>query len=139
METIPPSTILLVDDDDKIPLLIEHALKRLQPAPLLQYAATALDAQTYLLAQNRFADRKSHPFPDLVLLDLKMPQMDGLQFLQWVRSQSEFKYLPVLVLTDSDNPNHFKAAREFGATSCLTKPTQFHQIVPHLKLLLGMA
>ncbi|HTL54440.1 MAG TPA: response regulator [Candidatus Limnocylindrales bacterium] len=138
-DTNPLHTILLIDDDDKMPLLLLRALKRLKPTPLLQYAANAFEAQAYLLARNQFADRAQYPFPDLVLLDLKMPLIDGLQFLEWARALPEFKRLPILVLTSSENPNHFKSARERGATSCLNKPTQMQQLLPHLKLLLGMA
>src|SRR5262249_21268166 len=99
----PPQTILLVDDDTDFPLLVGRAMKLLHPRPVLHYVPSAFQAQDYLVGRHLFGDRAAYPLPDLILLDLKMPLFNGFEFIEWVRGKSEFKTLPIFVLTDSVN------------------------------------
>src|SRR5438046_2776004 len=62
----------------------------------------AADAMAYLKGEGVFADRKKHPGPDIVILDLTMPCMDGFEFLRWVRGVPEYSSLPVFVFTQSE-------------------------------------
>jgi CheY-like chemotaxis protein len=115
-------TILLVDDDENSFLLLSRGLKVLDPTPVLRYVTDGLLATKYLQGDGAFADRSAYSFPDLVLLDLKMPIMDGFEFLAWVRCKMEFKTLPIAVVTDSLNPNDLARAYLLGATSFLIRP-----------------
>ena len=131
-----PKTILLVDDDDNSPLLVGMALVSLKPRPILQHVPNAIQAQDYLLGKVQFENRNMYPFPDLVLLDLRMPIMDGFQFLEWSRSKPEFKTMPIVVLTDSLNQRDLTRAYQLGATSFLVKPTDMKDLAYALKGLL---
>ena len=130
--------ILLVDDDINSPMLVTIALKQLQPAPVLCYVPNALQATEYLLGQGAFADRIAHPFPHLVLLDLRMPLMDGFEFLAWARSVPELKALPIVVLTDSINPQDLSRAYQAGATSFLVKPSDMADLAEPIKAILQL-
>ena len=133
-----PKTILLVDDDENSPLLLTLALKKLHPPPTLHFVSNAILAQEYLLGTGAFADRLVHPFPQLILLDLSMPMMNGFEFLSWARSLPEFKPLPIVVLTDSINPRDLSRAYELGATLFLVKPADMAELAEPLKNLLQL-
>jgi CheY-like chemotaxis protein len=134
----PPQTILLVDDDTDFPLLVTRAIKLLKPRPLLHYVPSAFQAQDYLVGRHVFGDRSAYPLPDLILLDLKMPILNGFQFLEWVRAKPEFKKLSIFVLTDSINPRDLTRAYQLGANSFLVKPSDVDELIGPLKTLLGL-
>src|SRR5947207_13623222 len=94
-------TILLVEDDPNDALLVRMAFQKSFPGVPIKIARNGLEAIDYLKGKGPFADRKEHPLPDLLLLDLKMPLMDGFEFLQWLRDEPGLKRLPVIVLTSS--------------------------------------
>jgi len=131
-----PKTILLVDDDDNFPLLLGIALRLLNPQPVLQHVPNAIQAKDYLRGELKFADRNTYRFPDLVLLDLRMPIMDGFEFLEWARSKSEFKKLDILVLTESINQRDLNRAYQLGATSFLVKSADNQDLAGRIKMLL---
>src|SRR5207244_2818726 len=81
-------------------------------------------ALDYLRGEGQFADRSSHPHPppDLLLLDLKMPRMDGFQVLDWLRRQPVLKRLPVVVFSSSPLDHDINRAYDLGASSFLVKP-----------------
>ena len=133
-----PKVILLVDDDDALPFLFRRVLKQLNPHPALHYLPNAVRAKDYLLGRLEFADRTAYPWPDLVLLDLRLPVFDGFEFLEWARSRTEFKALPIFVLSDSINPRDLTRADQLGATSFLVKPTEVEALIPPIKALLQL-
>src|SRR5262249_49746121 len=83
------------------------------------------EAINYLLGMEPYADRKRHPLPALVLLDLKLHVMDGFEVLQWIRNHRHFGELRVVVLTSSRDIRDVKKAYRLGAYSFLVKPVEF--------------
>ena len=79
-------------------------------------------AIAYLKGLGKYADRETYPLPSVLLLDLKMPRSNGFEVLQWVRQQSPFPYLPVVVLTVSEELRDISKAYALGANSFLIKP-----------------
>jgi len=114
--------ILLAKDNEDYALLFERALKAAGVEARLNVVSDGHEAVDYLTGTDPFSDRTKHPFPKLLLLDLKMPRMDGFEVLSAVRQRLGFTQLPVIVLTHSDNPADVRRAYELGATSYFRKP-----------------
>jgi len=114
--------ILLAKDNEDYALLFRRALKSARIDASLDVVHDGQEAVKYLAGTDDYADREKHPFPKLLLLDLKMPRMDGFEVLSAVRQRLGFTRLPVIVLTHSDNPADVRRAYELGATSYFRKP-----------------
>ncbi len=122
-------TILLVEDDPNDVLLIERAFQKAGLRDALRVTHSGEQAVEYLSGQGAYAKRDRFPLPFLVLLDLKMPGMDGFEVLQWVRAEPELKRLLIVVLTSSELQADVDRAYELGANSYLVKPVEFDQMV----------
>lgn len=131
MNKIP--TVLYVDDDDNDVLLLKHAIRSAQLSLNMQVVNDPEKAAAYLGGQGMYADRKCFPLPELILLDLKMPRMHGLEVLSWIRSQPELKRLVVIVLTASNQASEVNRAYELGANSYLVKPVELEALIEMVK------
>lgn len=114
--------ILLAEDNPDDVLMIERAFQTLALSNRLIWVPNGEEAMWYLKSEGRYADRNRFPIPCLVLLDLLMPRINGLEFLTWLRRESHFKELPVVVLTTSVFSSDVRTAYLLGANSFLTKP-----------------
>ncbi len=114
--------ILLVEDDENDILLIERAFQKAGMRQVLKVAQGGEQAVAYLSGSGACADRERFPFPFMVLLDLKMPGMDGFEVLHWMRSQPTCKRVLVVVLTSSNLQADVDRAYDLGANSYLVKP-----------------
>jgi CheY-like chemotaxis protein len=113
--------ILVADDDaDEVVLLRLAFMKAGLQNPLLA-VADGEECLEYLRGDGKFADRSQYPMPQLLLLDLKMPRLNGIQVLTWIRSQPQLKQLPVIVLTGSTFDSDITRAYAAGANSFLPK------------------
>jgi CheY-like chemotaxis protein len=117
-----PEHILLAKDNEDYALLFRRALHAARINASLDVVHDGQEAVDYLAGTAPYTDRAKHPFPKLLLLDLRMPRMDGFEVLSAVRQRLGFTQLPVIVLTHSDNPADVKRAYELGATSYFRKP-----------------
>ena len=118
-----PSSILYAEDDENDVFFMERAFSKLQLRKALQVVPNGRAAVEYLSGVGAFADRTRHPLPDVVLLDLKMPEMSGLEVLQWARERPEYKSLPILLFTSSTQRTDIDFSRHHGATAYLVKPS----------------
>lgn len=116
-------TILLVEDSPDDVFFMRRAMKSAGLQAPLQVAGDGQTAIDYLDGSRIFANRSDYPLPCLVLLDLKLPQVLGLDVLKWVRSRPEFLTLPVVVLTSSSERSDLERAYRLGANSFMVKPT----------------
>src|SRR5690349_19441216 len=113
MENYAP--ILVVEDNENDVILIRRTLtKALIPNPL-RVVGSGEEAIGYLAKAGTYSDRENYPLPVLVLLDLKLPGMDGFGVLQWIREQGGFNDVRVVVLTSSDSLRDIKKAYHLGA------------------------
>jgi CheY-like chemotaxis protein len=117
--------VLVVEDsaDDAELLLI--AARKAPEAVSFHIVQDGEQAVAYLQGAGQFADRHAHPFPDLVLLDLSLPGMNGFDVLAWIRQQPEFSALPVFVWTDSGDPGALDRAIQTGANRFVPKSVSF--------------
>ena len=114
--------VLLVEDDLNDIVLTRRAFRKAELPEPIAIVEDGEQAVAYLGATGEFADRRAHPLPDLVLLDLKLPRMTGLEVLAWLRQQPSLQRLPVVVLTSSREISDVNRAYELGANSYLSKP-----------------
>src|SRR4051812_45474637 len=109
--------VLLVDDDPNDRFLIRRSFQRLGiQNPLLEVGDGA-EAISYLEGEGRYADRSKYPFPGILLLDLQMPRIDGLQVLEWIRSKLTVSGLLIIVLSRLDEIRQVNRAYALGANS----------------------
>jgi CheY-like chemotaxis protein len=123
-----PQTVLYVEDNADDFLLFKLASKRCGTPFSLQHAADGEQAVAYLSRAGDYADSEEYPFPDLVLLDLKMPRLDGFEVLHWIRTNPVTKTLPVVVLAGSSFRADVRRALELGANSYAVKPAKFEEL-----------
>jgi len=120
-----PAHILLVEDnrmDVELTLDAFHEAKLLNTIHVASNGQEALD---YLFGRGRYADRKAFPRPNLVLLDLKLPGIDGFEVLRQIKSTPVLKRLPVVILTSSKDEGDRALSYDRGANSYLVKPVSF--------------
>ncbi len=129
----PQFTILHVEDDPNDVLLVQRALKKTNAPANILSVSDGDRALSYLAGQQEYANRDQFPFPQLVLLDLKMPRKSGMEVLAWVRSQPALKRLLVVVFTSSKHDQDINRAYELGANSYLVKPVGFEELVGTMK------
>lgn len=128
-------TILHVDDDSNDLVLFERACEKAGVSCNLQNVEDGDQAISYLRGAAPYADRERYPEPTLVLLDLKMPRLNGFDVLVWMRSKNELRSLPVVVLSSSNHDADVKRAYDLGANSYLVKPVGFDSLVEIVKTL----
>jgi CheY-like chemotaxis protein len=117
--------ILLIDDDENDIVLAKRALSNAQITNPLYVLQDGEEATQYLEGVGRYANRDDFPLPDLILLDLKMPKMDGFELLSWIRAQPHLKALRIVVLTTSEQIYDINKAYDLGANSFIVKPLEF--------------
>ncbi len=115
--------ILQVEDEEADAILLQEVFKRVGIANPVQVVTDGQMAKDYLEGAGMFANRKQYPLPCLILLDLKLPKVSGLEMLAWLRQQPVLKKLPVVVFSSSRHPGDINRAYELGALSYVQKPS----------------
>lgn len=114
-------TLLVIEDARDHALLVRVAARRVLPGLDVRVAGDGREGIAYLAGTPPFQDRRSHPVPDLVILDLLMPNVDGFGVLDWM-SGSRVAHIPVVVLTGSTDPEHESMSMDRGAKGFYRKP-----------------
>ncbi len=128
-----PATILLVEDQRMDIELTLDAFREARLANNIRVATTGEEAIDYLFGNGNFSDRKEHPLPDLILLDLKMPGIDGFEVLKQVKGAEKLKRIPVIILTSSKEEGDRAISYDLGANSYLVKPVSFEGFLHTIK------
>ena len=116
--------ILLVEDNEGDVEMTKLAFRDNAPACRISVANNGIDALDFLHKREKFADA---PTPQLILLDLNMPKMDGKRFLEVVKTEAELKAIPVIMLTSSRSPSDIRACYERHASCYIVKPFDVDQ------------
>jgi CheY-like chemotaxis protein len=131
-----PKSVLIAEDDPTDVFLLKRAFALAQIPATLHFVRDGQEAIDYLEGGPTYNDRAAYPLPDLMLLDLKMPKLNGFDVLKWLRRQPGLKRLLVTVLTSSDQPDDINRAYDLGANSYLLKPhnsTELSDLVGQVK------
>lgn len=121
-------TILIVEDDPNDVLLMKRALAKTgidNPAQVVPDGERAVE---YLTGTGPYADRQKFPFPGLILTDLKMPRMSGIELLKWLKHNPHYRVIPTIVLTSSMEKSDIQQSYFYGANSYLVKPGSFEEL-----------
>jgi CheY-like chemotaxis protein len=120
--------ILVAEDDPTDAYFFQRAFKRAGIPVLLHFVRDGQEVIDYLQGDGQFADRTAHPLPQLILLDLKMPRLDGFEVLEWMREQPGFSSLQVVIFSGSGEPKDIKRAYGLGANWYLVKPHSMEEL-----------
>jgi CheY-like chemotaxis protein len=123
MTALAHSWILQVEDSEEDIILLREAFDEARIFNPVHVVTSGLEAIDYLGGSADYADRNKFPLPDLVLLDLKLPGLPGLEVLRWVRHQPHLGSLVVSMFTSSDNPVDINTAFQLGANAYIVKPS----------------
>ena len=130
----PNYTILLVEDEENDATLVKMAFKRNNITNPVRWVRDGVEAIAYLNGEGAFADRNRYPFPEVLILDLKMPRMNGLELLTWVREHPEFRVIPTIIMTSSRHDLDIQKAYNLGANTYMIKPSSFDELARMVKL-----
>jgi CheY-like chemotaxis protein len=117
--------ILLVEDSPLEAELTVRPLRELGSNPEIAVVRDGEEALDFLFGRGAFRSRSGAVPPRLILLDLKLPRLDGIDVLRAIRTNSRTSTAPVVVLTSSDDPRELNQCYQLGANSCVLKPVQF--------------
>ena len=119
--------IVLVEDNPNDAELIIRVLKKHNLANKFVVLKDGAEAMDFLFAQGGFADKNANVTPRVILLDLKLPKLNGIEVLRRIRSESQTRNIPVVILTSSTEQRDIKDAYDLGANSYVTKPIKFEE------------
>jgi CheY-like chemotaxis protein len=123
----PGACVLVAEDNPDDALLMQRAFKSQGLDNPLHIVTDGTEVLKYLLGQDPFADRAAHPHPNVLVLDLKMPRMNGFEVLEWLQAHKDLSVIPTLVWSSSADARDVKRAYCLGANGYLVKPTDFQK------------
>jgi CheY-like chemotaxis protein len=129
--------VLIAEDDPNDVLLLKRAFAKACIPALLFFVSDGQEAISYLRGEPPFSNRAAHPFPNVLLLDLNMPLVGGLEVLEWLASWPDRTNLRVVVFSSCVAPADSRQASSLGAHSCITKPLAPSDLDPLLRDLPG--
>lgn len=135
MSTDPIVEVLLVEDNPHDAELALRALRKNQLANAVVHVADGAEALDFLYARNAFSERRKMNRPKLVLLDLKLPKVDGLEVLRTLKADPELRPIPVVVLTTSREESDLMTSYDLGVNSYIVKPVDFPKFVDAIQQL----
>lgn len=122
-------TLLLVEDNPDDELLTVRALRKHNLANEIVVARDGQQALDYLFGEGEYEGRPPEELPQVILLDLKLPKVDGLQVLERIRADERTRSIPVVVLTSSNEERDILRSYDLGANSYVRKPVNFEQFL----------
>jgi two-component system response regulator len=135
MSQEPTQPILLVEDNPDDEALTLRAFKKNNILNQIVVCRDGAEAVDFLFAQGQYADRADEPLPQLVLLDLKLPKLDGTEVLRRIRANERTRLLPVVVLTSSKEDRDIIDSYQLGANSYVRKPVDFTEFLSAVRSL----
>jgi len=127
--------ILMADDDEDDCLLAKKALSQSNLSAQLRFVKDGEELMDYLCENGDYDGEKSLPKPDIILLDLNMPKMNGLEALKAIKCQPMLRHIPVIILTTSRAGHDICDSYSLGASSFITKPASFKGLVETMEMI----
>jgi len=128
-----PVDILLVEDNPDHAELTMKALKQNNVLNEVYLASDGREALDFMYHRGKYADEKTSPRPGLILLDIRLPKVDGLEVLKQLKDDPQFKSIPVIMLTTSDRDEEIAESYAGGANSYVVKPMDFEDFMKKIR------
>ncbi len=125
----PANIILLIEDNPDDEMLTLRALRKQKLANQIDVVRDGAEALDYLKAEGAYQDRDVSHIPQIIMLDLQLPKIDGLQVLEQIRHMPHTRTIPVVVLTSSDEEQDIVQSYSLGANSYVRKPVDFEDFI----------
>jgi CheY-like chemotaxis protein len=125
--------VLIIEDNEDDVFMLQHAIRKAGITNPIHVVRTGEDAIAYLAGADRYSDWNRFPLPSIVLLDLKLPGLSGLDVLAWIRKTSGLQNLRVTILTGAPFGQQIKQASELGANWFTTKPVDHRNLIEMMK------
>jgi two-component system, chemotaxis family, response regulator Rcp1 len=122
MTQLQGNLILLAEDEPANVLLIRRALNKAESTIQIAVVADGEQAVHYLQGEGCYSEREHYPLPRLVITDIKMPRMNGMELLNWLKQRPQFATLPVIILSTSADPDEITQATQMGANAYIVRP-----------------
>lgn len=119
--------IFFVEDDFDDRVLIERAFEKCHAKAKIVFVKDGVEALDYLFRKGEYKNFKGVNYPDVIILDMKLPRIDGIEVLKSIRENQNTKYIPVVIFTSSSERKDILEAMYFGANSYLIKPVEFEK------------
>jgi CheY-like chemotaxis protein len=126
--------ILIAEDDENDALILERALRKVGFVNPFRFCRDGVEVLNYLRGEGPYQNRDEFPFPRILIMDLKMPKMGGLEILKWLYDHPECNLIPKIVFTASRQASDIQEAYKWGANSYLVKPGGYEALTQMLKL-----
>ena len=120
-----PVDILLVEDNEADIKITLRAFAKAKLANNIFVVHNGEEAINFLEHKDQYSDSKKFPIPDLILLDIQMPKLNGFEVLKYVKSQTGFDIIPIIMLTSSKNEEDIVNSYKYGAVSYIQKPVTY--------------
>ncbi len=134
-DLLEEKTILLVEDNQDDVILTKRALKKANILNKIVVCSDGIEALEYLRDEGEFSNKETQGYPEVILLDLKMPRMSGIEFLKEIRNDPKLRFIPVVILTSSKEEQDVIESYDMGANSYIRKPVDFDQFVAAIQTL----
>ena len=135
MNKIQPITILMAEDDPDDRLLTKEVLAEDRLTNGIFFVEDGIELLDYLYQRGKHADPASSPKPDIILLDLNMPRMDGREALAKIKADPDLRSIPIVVLTTSKAEEDIIKSYDLGVSGFITKPVTFNGLIRAMKVL----
>jgi len=127
MVNYEPSHILLVEDEEAHAELTRRAIRKAGNANRIDVLTDGEEAIDYIFNRGKYNDKKKYPLPGLIMLDIKLPGIDGIEVLKQIKENPFLKKIPVIMLTTSDREEDISRSYSHYANSYLTKPVGYKE------------
>ncbi|HYG34623.1 MAG TPA: response regulator, partial [Clostridia bacterium] len=125
----PGFRLLMVDDSEEDTFFVQTALQRSGAGQYFHAVSSVQEAINYMRGEGQFADRQKFPFPNALLVDLKMPGMDGFDLLRWLQQHPECKVIPTVVFSSSFLESDVHQVYVLGGNAFIAKPGSFEELL----------
>lgn len=126
--------ILIAEDDENDAIILERALRKVGFQNPFHFCRDGTEVMDYLRGQGTFGDREKFPFPRILITDLKMPKIGGIEILKWLYHHPECNVIPKIVFTASRHAGDILEAYKWGANSYIVKPGGYAKLTQILKI-----